>query len=102
MVLIEQSYVDDKGITRIVLLPEGETDIQAGIPLSVDLTELYEHMPLAFQRELYEALQAQGLVKVKDFFAPGAYKHFQAALLSVIKHDFLSVQAYLKGVNHNG
>lgn len=89
----KQDYVDDDGIPKRVILPLGETDPSMGIPVSLDLSSLYSHMPETFQRELYEALHAQGLVEAADYFKPGAAERFKAAMLSVIRHDFLSVQA---------
>lgn len=91
-----RSFNDDRGIPRVVLIPVGETDNQAGIPISLDLDRLYGHMPVEFQRSLYEALHAQGLVEPADFLKPGAGERFRAAMLSIIKHDFLSVQALAK------
>jgi hypothetical protein len=85
-------YTDDRGIEQVVLLPEGETDAKAGIPISLDLSPLYEHMPIDWQRALYQALHAQGLIEPADYFKPGAAERYRAAMLSVIKHDFLNVQ----------
>lgn len=101
MNLVEKSFVDEAGINRLVLVPEDEPDIRSGIPLSLDLSPLFGHMPLDFQRDLYAALHAQKLVKASDYLQPGAYERFQAALRSVMKHDFLSVQALAKEVRGN-
>lgn len=91
-----ESFVDDSGIPRVVLVPEGETDFKTGIPLSMDLTKLYGHMPSSFQTELYKALHAQGLVEPADYFKPGASERYQRAMRDVVKHDFLSIQALAK------
>ena len=96
MTLVKRDYIDPDGIPRRVLIPEGETDNQMGIPVSLELSDLFGHMPVEFQRSLYEALHAQGLVEPQDFFQRGAAERFRAALLSVIKHDFLSVQTVAK------
>lgn len=88
-----KTFEDGSGIPRTVLVPEGETDVKAGIPVSLDLTPLFGHMPADFQRELYRALHTQGLVDPADYFKPGAADRYQAALRSVLKHDFLSIQA---------
>jgi hypothetical protein len=91
-----ETYVNNLGIPQVVLLPEGETDVEMGIPLSLDLTPLFGHMPEAFQREFYKALHAQGLIEPADFFKSGAADRYRRALLTVIKHDFLSIQAIAK------
>lgn len=88
-----KTFEDGSGVTRAVLVPQGETDVKAGIPLSLDLTPLYGHMPQEFQRDLYQALHAQGLVDPADYFKPGAADRYQAALRTMLKHDFLSIQA---------
>lgn len=96
-----KTFQDDSGINRVVLVPPGETDLKTGIPLSLDLSPLYGHMPQKFQQELYAALHAQGLIVPADFFKPGAADRYQAALRTVLKHDFLSIQALAKEeLNH--
>lgn len=87
-----QTFKDDAGVPRVVFVPDGE-DPKMGIPVSLDLTELYGHMPKSFQKALYEALHAQGLITPADFFTRDAADRYARALRSVIKHDFLSVQA---------
>lgn len=96
MNLIEKQYTDESGIPRLVLIPDNESDVSLGIPISLSLDSLYGHMPLDFQRALVTALHDQGLVKAQDYFAPDAYTKFRAALLSVIRHDFFSVQSLAK------
>ena len=91
-----ESFTDGSGIPRVVLIPEGETDVAMGIPVSLDLTPLFGHMAEPFQREFYKALHAQGLIEPADFFKPGAADRYRRALLTVIKHDFLSIQALAK------
>lgn len=91
--LVHKDYTDALGIPRRVLVPDAETDLQTGIPVSLDLSPLYAHMPESFQRDFYEALHAQGLIEAKDYFVPGAAEKFRAAMLSVIRHDFLSAQS---------
>lgn len=88
-----KTYTDDTDIPRVVLVPAHETDLKKGIPLSLDLTELFGHMPQEFQRAFYKALHAQGLVEPKDYFQRDAAERYRRALISVIKHDFLSIQA---------
>jgi hypothetical protein len=97
-----KSYQDDSGATRVVLIPEGETDLKLGIPLSFDLSPLFGHMPKAFQQELYNALHAQGLVEPADYFKPGAAERYQRALRTVLKHDFSNIQTLAqKELNHD-
>lgn len=94
--LVRREYTDELGIPRLVLIPEDETDYSLGVPLALDLHPIFGHMPPQFQRDLYQALRAQGLIEPKDYFAPGAGDRFRAAMLSVIKHDFFSVQTIAK------
>lgn len=94
--IVRHQYTDPIGIPRTVLLPKGETDVKAGIPVSLDLSPLFGHMPDTFQRELYTALHAKGLVEASDYFKPGAAERFRAAMFSVIKHDFFNVQTLAK------
>jgi len=91
-----KNFEDKDGIPRTVLLPKGEKDLKAGIPLSLDLKPLYGHMPESFQKSLYESLHAHGLIEPKDYFAVGAADRFHRAMRDVLKHDFLNVQALAK------
>jgi hypothetical protein len=96
-----ETYEDGSGIPRVVLVPAGETDLKRGIPLSFDLSPLFGHMPADFQREFYAALHAQGLVEPADYFKSGAAERYQAALRTVLKHDFLNIQTLAKEeLNH--
>lgn len=88
-----KTFRDDSGINRVVLVPEGETDLRKGIPISLDLTPVFGHMPEAFQRELYAALHAQGLIEPTDYFKKGAAERYRRALQTVIKHDFTNILA---------
>lgn len=97
-----KTFTNDLGHPQVVLLPEGETDVKAGIPVSLDLSGLYAHMPESFLKALYDNLHAQGLIEAKDFFKPGASDRFRAAMLSVIRHDFLSVQTIANEELQNG
>lgn len=100
--IVEKSFKDALGIPRVALLPKSENNAAMGIPVSLDLAPLFGHMPTEFQAELTAALHAQGLVKAADYFVPGASDRFRAAMLSVIRHDFLSVQALAKQEMNNG
>lgn len=96
-----KTYEDGSGIPRVVLVPEGEPDLKKGIPVSFDLSPLFGHMPPTFQREFYAALHAQGLVEAADYFKAGAAERYQAALRTVLKHDFLNIQTLAKKeLNH--
>ena len=94
--IVEKSFVDSAGIPRVALLPKSETDPSMGIPVSLDISPLYSHMPPEWLRDFTVALHAQGLIKPADFFQPGAADRYKAALLAVIRHDFLSIQALAK------
>lgn len=100
--IIKADFTDEQGIPQRVLIPEGETDMRTGIPLSLDLSPLFGHMPTNFQRDLYQALHDQGLVEPKDFFQPGAGERFRAAMLSVIRHDFMSTQTLAQEAMKHG
>lgn len=91
--ITRQSYTDPDGIERVVIAPEGERDLATGIPVSMDLDVLYAHMPAEWRRSLYAALHAQGLIEPADYFKPGASDRFRAAMLTVIRHDFLNAQS---------
>jgi len=93
---VEKSYTAPDGITSRVLVPEDATDLSAGIPVSLDISSLYVHMPHDFVVSFTAALHEQGLVKPEDYFKPGASDRYKAALLMVIRHDFLSIQALAK------
>lgn len=93
---VEKAFTTPSGIPSVVLVPEGATNLEAGIPVSLDVSSLYEHMPHEFVVEFTAALHAQGLVKPQDYFERGAAERFKAALLMVIRHDFLSIQALAK------
>lgn len=93
---VEKTYVDASGIPQHVLVPEDATDLSAGIPVSLDISGLYSHMPQEFTAALTKALHEQGLVKPQDYFQPGASDRYKAALLMVIRHDFLNLQTIAK------
>lgn len=94
--IVEADFISPDGVPSKVLIPAGEKDLSKGIPASLDLSPLYSHMPEGFVRELTIACHAVGLVKPIDYFAPDAPNRFRAAMLSVIKHDFLNAQALAK------
>lgn len=93
MQTVEKTFVDDRGVTSRVLVPEGSTNLAAGIPVSLDISPLFKHMPDEFVVSFTAALHEQGLVKPSDYFQKGASDRYKAALLMVIRNDFLSIQA---------
>lgn len=90
---VEKTYIRPDGVQQRVLVPEGSTNLAAGIPVSLDISQLFQHMPDEFVVEFTAALHEQGLVKPADYFQKGAADRYKAALLMVIRHDFLSIQA---------
>jgi hypothetical protein len=94
----ERKFIDQEGVQRVVLVPEGSENLAAGIPVSLDISQLFEHMPKQFVVEFTAALHAQGLIKPADYFQVGASDKYKAALLMVIRNDFLSAQALAQQV----
>ncbi len=92
-------YEDATGIPRRVLVPSEANGIDPseGIPLSIDLSELYGHMPAAFQKRLYDNLFAQGLIEPADYLQPSAPERIRAALLATVKYDVMDI---LTAANH--
>lgn len=93
---------NNTGVSQVVLLPDGETDATLGIPVSLDLSTLYPHMPPEFVQILTRELHTRGLIEPCDYLKPGAAELYRAALLSVIRHDFLSIQTIAKEVCNHG
>lgn len=93
---VEKNYIDADGVPSRVLVPEGATDLSAGIPVSLDISSLYQHMPQQFVAELTAALHEVGLVRASDYFQPGASDKYKQALLMVIRHDFTNLQTIAK------
>lgn len=90
-------YTDEHGIHRRVLLPKDfDGDPAEGIPVSLDLTHLYPHMPPDFHAWLTEELWARGLVEPKDFLTPAAPELIRAALFGAVRQDTLSIMALAK------
>jgi hypothetical protein len=83
--------VDDDGLPSIVLHPD-TLPADEGIPVHLDLTPIYGHLPDEWQRQLYAALWARGLKLPEDYLKPDAANQFKSALLHVIKHHFPDVQ----------
>ena len=98
---VRRSYTDAEGIPRVVLVPPGESDASTGIPVSLDLSSVFAHLPPEYSARLHTSLHEQGLIEAADYFKPGADQRFKAALLSVIRTDFLSVQTFIKQEQNN-
>lgn len=76
---------------RRVLLPNDDALPSEGIPLSLDVGQLYAHMPVEFVARLVESLWARGLVEPDDFFKPGAHELCRDAVMDTVKFDALSI-----------
>lgn len=100
--LTEHTYTDNAGITRVVLLPEGEADVTRGIPVSLDVSELFDHAPPGFSTTLQRKLADRGLLRPQDYLKPGAGTLIQAALLATIKQDAMAIIAYAREQVTNG
>lgn len=99
--LIVTEAVNDAGLPGVFLSPEG-IDPSEGIPIHLDLTPLYGHLPDDWQQQLYAALWARGLRLPADYLQPDAANRFKSALLHVIKHHFDAVQHLAREVDING
>lgn len=95
---IRVDYVDNDGIRRRVLLPREGLEPSEGVPVSVDTSQLYGHMPLEFRVRLAEALYARGLVEPQDFFRPGAHEQTRDAVLDVARYDALNIISLAKSM----
>lgn len=96
-------YLDAEGIKRRVILPSDDgLNPEEGIPVSVPVDTLYEHMPLEFRRDLVEALWNNGLIESIDFLRKDAPDKIRASLLSVVKHDTMDILALAKEMKDNG
>lgn len=96
-------YVDKHKIKRRVQVPDtGAVNLEEGIPISLHLDELFPEAPIEFRRELINQLWDMGFIVPNDFLQPGAADRIRAVLLSVVKHDAMSIQAYAREVLNNG
>ena len=94
-----RDYTDERGILRKVAVPESFTgDLKRGIPISLNVDSVFEEMPISFLQRLYPAFYQRGIVTYEDTLQPGAAGRIQAAILSVVSHDALNIQALAKGV----
>lgn len=89
---IRVDYRDEQGIDRRVLVPEDDgAHPSEGVPISLDVDSLYEHMPIKFRQQLVKELWARNLVEPADYLKPGAPELIRAALLSVVKRDTMDI-----------
>lgn len=94
-----REYSDERGIPRRVLLPDNDTgNPKRGIPFSLNVDNLYPHMPVEFLQRLYPALWLRGIVTAEDALKPGAGALIAAAIMSIVQHDALTIQAVARGV----
>lgn len=98
-------YEDEHGCMRRVLLPvDTHYPPEEGIPVDFyeEIFELYRHTPPEFCYNLIKALYARNLVEPEDFMDSDAKKRYQAAMLSVLKHDAYRVeQKVMEMLNDN-
>ncbi len=96
-------YRDNQGIMRRVLLPDGaDSDPTEGIPVSLPVDDLFDHMPLPFRQKLMEELWARDLIEPNDFLRPGALEQIRSAWLSVAKKDSLDIQNLARERTNHG
>lgn len=90
-------YITKDGIMRRVQIPDsGAVNLDEGIPISLHVDDLYPHTSIDFRRELVNQLWDMGLIEPKNFLQPGATEKIRAVLLSIIKHDALSIVSFAK------
>lgn len=82
-------FIDDEGRNRRVLVPE-ESAIapHEGLPVSLELDDIFPDAPPDFLTRLHNALWQQGLIEPQDYLKPGAPEIYKRALLSVVRLDF--------------
>lgn len=94
--MIRKDYIDDDGLHCRVLVPSDDVPVNEGVPLHLDLVQIYNHMPMEFVVRLSNALYARGLIEPQDFMKPGAAELTRNALIDVTKHDALSIIGFAK------
>jgi hypothetical protein len=90
------------GVKVRVLVPEGGGDPSEGIPVSLDMFEIFPDAPVSFVKRLTEELWALDLVEAWDFTRPGASDKVRSALLAAVKRDTLDIMALAKENLRNG
>lgn len=96
-------FIDQEGRKRRVLVPDGATTRpEEGIPVSLDLDEVFPDAPADFLARLHNELWARGLVEPQDFLKAGAPEAYKRALLSVIRLDFARIRQLAQEVTQHG
>lgn len=91
--MIPVDYVDGAGRKRRSLVPNGSgIHGTEGIPISLDLDDLYPDAPEEFMTLLHNELWARGLIEARDYGQPGAPEQFKRAVLAVIRLDFVRIK----------
>lgn len=91
-------YIDKEGFRRRVELPDGsKSDPSEGIPLSLNVDELFSDCSKEFRIRIVNELWNQGLVEPKHFFENDAIIRIRAALLAAIKYDTILIQTFAMG-----
>jgi len=98
---IKKDYRDESGIMHRVLLPHDDALVSEGIPISVEIRQLYDNAPLDFVVRLSNALWDRGLIEPSDFFKPGAHELTRDAFLSCVREDALSIISLAKSMIGN-
>jgi len=96
--MITKDYRGEDGIMRRVLLPHDDAVTSEGVPVSVDIGQLYPHAPPEFVARLSQALFDRGLIEPRDFLRPGAHELTRDAFLDVIREDALSIVSLAKSM----
>lgn len=92
----QYEYTDERGVKRLVLLPDdGATDPAEGIPLDLDIETLFPDTP-QFAARLKLELWARGLVQPRDYQASGAAEKVRSALLAAVKADTMTILTLAK------
>lgn len=94
--LVKRDYVDEYGIQRRVLVPDGEHNLAEGVPISLAVDSLFSQSPLEYRKALMVELWARGLIEPCDFSKAGAAELVRAALLAVTKHDTLDILSFAR------
>lgn len=88
--IIAHDVEDEEGRPVRLLTPEGQPP-EGGIPTHLNLTEIYGHLPVEFQRAIIRACWERGLIEPQDFLQADSAGKFRQALHSVIRNEWLKV-----------
>jgi len=98
---IKRDYRDESGIMRRVLIPNEDSNPAEGVPLSVDVGQLYQDVPHDFVVRLSNALFDRGLIEPSDFLRPGGHELTRDAFLDCVRQDALSIISLAKSMIGN-